>query len=126
MAIKVTDQDRGWAGLRDVAGRTATVRVVNKAKNRRGGDAYAAFHESGTKKMRKRPFMTETLEKHGDYVTEMGQAMDRVLAGKDLKASVDEFGLQVKNDMRAMIGKMGLVRTGNLLKKTWFVSKVRK
>jgi hypothetical protein len=125
MAIKVTDQDRGWAGLRDVAGRTATVRVVNKAKNRRGGDAYAAFHESGTSKMRARPFMSETLERNGDYVADLDKVMDGVLAGKDLKAAVDEFGLQVKNDMRSMIQKMGLVATGNLLKKTWYVSKVR-
>lgn len=125
MAVKVTDQDRGWSGLRDLAGRTATVRVVNKAKNRRGGDAYAAFHESGTKHMRKRAFMTETLAKNDDYVAAMGQTMDQVIAGKDLKTAVDAFGLQVKNDMRAMIQKMSLVRTGNLLRKTWFVSKVR-
>ena len=113
MSVEVTDKDLGWKKIQEIAGQTVQVKVQSVARNT-SNKMYAYFVEAGSRFMHGRPFVKRALEEHGRYLPQLGKVMDRVIAGENIDAVLDEFQEQVKDGVKRTIDEMGLVETHKL------------
>jgi len=113
MSVTVTDRDLGWKKIQEIAGQTVQVKVQSVARNT-SNKQYAYFVEAGTRNKSGRPFVLKTLEANNKYLPQMGKIMDRVIAGENIDAVLDEFGNDVKAGVQRMIYEMSLKDTNRL------------
>jgi hypothetical protein len=76
--------------------------------------------------MAARPFMAETMARHGQYADQLNDAINCVLEGTDsLDDMMNMMGEVIADDMRKTIEDMGLVKTGRLRDKVRHEVEVR-
>ena len=81
---------------------------------------YAKYLERGTEKMEPHPFLGPTLERHGNYESELYEIAGIAMSGKRLRPMMERLGQQVALDLQDEIMDRHLIKSGDLFRSQSF------